>query len=71
MSLKEMKMIDWKEYIDKALTRLPGKKKASTLPQLSLQVPDTKGRLLRMRQNQCQNVKGKPNNVCPSSYLKR
>ena len=41
MSLKEMKMIDWKEYIDKALTRLPGKKKASTLPQLSLQVPDT------------------------------
>ena len=46
MLLKEMKMIDWNEYIDKALTRLPGRKKASTLPQLSLQVPDTKGALI-------------------------
>lgn len=39
-------MIDWNEYIDKALTRLPSKKKASSLPQLSLQVPDTKGALV-------------------------
>lgn len=39
-------MIDWNEYLDKALTRLPSKKKTSSLPQLSLQVPDSKGALV-------------------------
>ena len=39
-------MIDWNEYIDKALTRLPSKKKTSSLPQLSLQVPDAKRALV-------------------------
>ena len=34
-------MANWNEVIDKALTRLSGKKKGSTLPQLSLQVPET------------------------------
>lgn len=34
-------MTNWSEYIDKALTRLSGRKKASALPQLSLKVPAT------------------------------
>ena len=34
-------MTNWSEYIENTLTRLSGKKKSSTLPQLSLQAPET------------------------------